>query len=145
MPHTGQDPGLLALAFQARFASVTGFQRNAYAVTLMLCAAATALLIAPAAFHRLVYRQRLKPHPVRAASRLALSGLVLRMLSLASAVLLIMDVVFGAWPAAVMAALVLGRFLSWWFVLPAWTRIRHAGSAHGNWPPEDIQGTADQA
>lgn len=42
----------------------------------MLCAAATALLIAPAAFHRVVYRRKLKQHLVQAASRLALPGVV---------------------------------------------------------------------
>jgi hypothetical protein len=77
---------LLALAFQARFGSTTNFQRDLYGVTLMLCAAATALLIAPAAFHRVVYRRRLKLHLVHAATRLALPGLVLLMLSLVSAV-----------------------------------------------------------
>jgi Family of unknown function (DUF6328) len=117
---------LLALAFQARFASVTHFQRDAYAVTLMLCAAATALLIAPAAFHRVVYRRKLKQHLVQAASRLAFSGLVLLMLSLVSAVLLIMDVVFGTGPAAVMASGTAGWFFTWWFVLPVFSRIRHA-------------------
>src|SRR5919109_4246444 len=45
---------LLALAFQARFAAITDFQRGVYVVTLMLCAAATALLIAPAAIHRVI-------------------------------------------------------------------------------------------
>ena len=39
---------LLALAFQARFPAITSFQRGVYVVTLILCAAATALLIAPA-------------------------------------------------------------------------------------------------
>ena len=118
---------LLALAFQARFAHVTNFQRDVYVVTLLLCAAATALLIAPAAFHRMVYRRRLKLHLVHAATRLALSGLVLLMLSLVSAVLLIVDVVFGAGPAVIMAAGTFGWFFTWWFVLPAWSRIRHAG------------------
>src|SRR5215813_717029 len=66
---------LLTLAFTSRFASVTQFQRYVYVLTLMLCAAAAALLIAPAAFHRVVYRRRLKHHLVRIASRLALSGL----------------------------------------------------------------------
>jgi len=56
---------LLALAFQARFAAITDFQRVVYVVTLMLCAAATALLIAPAAMHRVIYRRRLKQHLVR--------------------------------------------------------------------------------
>src|SRR5215471_12990793 len=119
---------LLALAFQARFADITNFQRHVYAVTLMLCAAATALLIAPAAFHRVVYRRRLKLHLVHAATRLALSGLVLLMLSLVSAVLLILDVVFGAGPAVIMASGTFGWFFTWWFVLPAWSRIRHAGA-----------------
>src|SRR5215472_4316403 len=119
---------LLALAFQARFASITDFQRNVYAVTLLLCAAATALLIAPAAFHRVVYRRRLKLHLVHAATRLALSGLVLLMLSLVSAVLLIVDVVFGAGPAVIMASGTFGWFFMWWFVVPAWSRIRHAGA-----------------
>src|SRR5215469_16088368 len=119
---------LLALAFQARFASITDFQRVTYAVTLMLCAAATALLIAPAAFHRVVYRRRLKLHLVQAATRLALSGLVLLMLSLVSAVLLILDVVFGTGPAVIMASGTFGWFFAWWFVLPACSRIRHAGA-----------------
>jgi hypothetical protein len=117
---------LLALAFQPRFVSVTHFQRGTYAVTLLLCAAATALLIAPAAFHRVVYRRRLKLHLVRAASRLALSGLALLMFSLVSAVLLILDFVFGTGPAVIMAAATLGWFLVWWLVVPVWCRIRHA-------------------
>jgi hypothetical protein len=125
---------LLALAFQARFASITHFQRDVYAVTLLLCAAATALLIAPAAFHRLVYRKHLKLHLVQAASRLALSGLALLMLSLVSAVLLISDVVFGTGPAIVMAAGTLGWFLAWWLVLPVWSRIRHVAADDGS-PP----------
>ena len=127
---------LLALAFQARFASVTGFQRGTYVVTLMLCAAATALLIAPAAFHRVVYRQRLKQHLVKAANRLALFGLVLLLLSLVCAVLLIMDVVLGLGPAVVLAAGMLVWFTTWWFVLPLRTRARHLG-ADGGGPAED--------
>jgi hypothetical protein len=113
---------LLALAFQARFADITGFQRGVYVVTLMLCAAATALLIAPAAFHRMIYRRRLKQHLVRVANRLALAGLVLLLLSMVSAVLLIMDVVLGLAPAIVLAAGVLAWFTMWWFVLPLGAR-----------------------
>src|SRR5215471_13290787 len=86
---------------------------------------ATALLIAPAAFHRVVYRMRLKLHLVQAASRLALSGLTLLMLSLVSAVLLILDFVFGTGPAVILAAATLSWFLAWWFLVPVWCRIRH--------------------
>jgi hypothetical protein len=90
----------------------------------MLCAAATALLIAPAAFHRVIYRRRLKQHLVRVANRLALSGLVLLLLSMVSAVLLIIDVALGLAPAIVLAAAVLAWFTMWWFVLPLRTRVR---------------------
>ena len=115
---------LLALAFQARFAAITDFQRVVYVVTLMLCAAATALLIAPAAMHRVIYRRRLKQHLVRVANQLALAGLVLLLLSLVSAVLLIMDVVLGLAPAIALAAGVLAWFTIWWFILPLRSRAR---------------------
>jgi hypothetical protein len=125
---------LLALAFQARFGGITSFQRGAYVVTLMLCAASTALLIAPAAFHRVIYRRRLKQHLVRVANRLALSGLVLLLLSMASAVLLIMDVVLGLVPAIVLAAGVLGWFTMWWFVLPLLSRARQLAADNDHQP-----------
>jgi Family of unknown function (DUF6328) len=115
---------LLALAFQARFGTISSFQRGTYVVTLMLCAGATALLIAPAAFHRVFYRRRLKQHLVRMANWLALSGLVLLLLSMVSAVLLIMDVVLGLAPAIALAAVVLAWFTIWWFVLPLQARAR---------------------
>ena len=72
----------------------------------------------------MIYRRRLKQHLVRVANRLALSGLVLLLLSMASAVLLIMDVVLGLAPAIVLAAGVLAWFTMWWFVLPLRTRAR---------------------
>jgi flagellar biosynthesis protein FliQ len=91
----------------------------------MLCADATALLIAPAAFHRVTYRRRLKQQLVRVANRLALSGLVLLLLSMVSAVLLIMDVVLGLVPAIILAAVVLAWFTMWWFGLPLRARARY--------------------
>ena len=129
---------LLALAFQARFGSITTFQRGTYVATLMLCAGATALLIAPAAFHRVIYRRRLKQQLVSVANRLALSGLVLLLLSMTSAVLLIMDVVLGLVPAIALAAVVLAWFTMWWFVLPLRSRA-HQLTAEGDRPndPEE--------
>ncbi len=118
---------LLTLAFTSRFASITPFQKHVYVLTLMLSAASAALLIAPAAFHRVVYRRRLKRHLVHAASRLALAGLVLLLLAMVSALLLILDVVTGLGPAMVLAAGAMSWFITWWFVLPAWNRLRHQG------------------
>jgi hypothetical protein len=115
---------------------VTSFQRDTYVVTLMLCAAAAALLIAPAAFHRVVYGRRLKQHLVQVANRLALSGLALLLLSLVSAVFLVMDVVLGMVPAIVLAAGMFAWFTLWWFVLPLRSRFRNL-STDGRQPDRD--------
>ena len=111
----------------------------------MLCAAAAALLIAPAAFHRVVYGRRLEQHLVQVANRLALSGLapllLLLLLSLVSAVFLILDVVLGMAPAIISAAGMFAWFVMWWFVVPLRRRFRHLSedglSADGRQPDRD--------
>jgi Family of unknown function (DUF6328) len=120
---------LLTLAFTARFRSVTQFERDIYVVTLMLAAGASALLIAPAAFHRVVYRRRLKQHLVHIANMLALAGLVLLLLAMIAALLLILDVVTGIGPAVILASAMLAWFFTWWFILPVCSRLRHSASA----------------
>ena len=52
------------MPFQPRFEDVTNFQRDVYFVTLLFSALATALLIAPTAYHRLNFRQGDKEHIV---------------------------------------------------------------------------------
>jgi len=141
---------LLALAFTTRFTAVTGFQRNLYVLTLLLCAGSAALLIAPAAYHRVIYRRRLKQHLVRVANRLALSGLMMLLLAIISALLLILDVVLGHGPALFLATGALAWFVAWWFVLPIWSRIRHHSlisapdvDAPPGRPPADLDGPGD--
>src|SRR3954470_16982808 len=52
---------LLAVPFQQRFGQTTSFQRDVYLVTLVTAALATAFLVAPVAYHRLMFRRRDKP------------------------------------------------------------------------------------
>jgi hypothetical protein len=133
---------LLTLAFTARFKSTTPLQRDIYVVALMLAAAATALLIAPAAFHRVIYGRRLKQHLVHAANKLALAGLVLLLLAMISALVLILDVTAGMGTAVILASGMLTWFFTWWFILPVYSRLRHSAGAgvrgqrpHGHAPP----------
>ena len=65
-----------------------------------------------------------------------LSGLALLLLSLVSAVFLVMDVVLGTVPAIVLAAVMFAWFALWWFALPLRSRFRHA-SADGRQPDGD--------
>jgi hypothetical protein len=116
---------LLTVAFTPRFATFTDFQRDVYVASLVLGAASNALLIAPAAFHRVVFRRRLKQVLVRVSNRFALCGLGLLMLALTSALLLILTVVLGTNMGSWIAGCALAWFVFFWYLLPLWSRVRH--------------------
>ena len=59
---------LLAVPFQQRFEQVSDFQQTVYFVTLLCAAVATAFLIAPSAYHRLMFEQHDKPNIVHIGS-----------------------------------------------------------------------------
>src|SRR5215468_10988642 len=72
---------LLTLAFTPRFGILTDFQRGVYVTSLVIGAAATALLIAPASFHRIVFHRDLRYVLVKATNRFAAAGLMLLMMA----------------------------------------------------------------
>ena len=67
---------LLGLPFTMRFAPLSPAQRQLYMASLLLAAVSTALLLAPVAYHRLVFRRQQKEHLIRAANVMAICGLV---------------------------------------------------------------------
>jgi uncharacterized protein DUF6328 len=87
---------LLAVPFNAGFAGASQFQKEVYIVTLLLTAVATALLIAPSAYHRLEFRQNDKEHIVFVANRFAIVGFAFLAAAMTSAVLLITDYLFSS-------------------------------------------------
>jgi Family of unknown function (DUF6328) len=121
---------LLTIPFQQRFAEVTSFQESVYVTTLLLSAGATALLIAPVSFHRIVFRQRRKRTLVDATNLFAIGGLVLLLLAVCGAVLLILDVVVGTGPALIGTAAVAVWFIVFWYAIPLGVRRQ---------PPETYQ------
>ena len=108
---------LLAVPFQQRFSAVTDFQENVYFVTLLAAAAASALFIAPTAFHRLVFKSRDKPYLIAISSKLAVVGLVCLAIAMNGAVLLVTDVLFDGAIVAVTAAVTAALYVGLWFVL----------------------------
>ena len=94
---------LLTVPFSARFEEVTAFQRQVYFAALVLAAAANVVLIAPVAYHRLLFAKGEKARLVRQASRLALTGLVLLVLGITCVLLLVSDVLFGSVVATAVA------------------------------------------
>jgi hypothetical protein len=114
---------LLTLAFTQRFESITAFQRNVYIVTLLCTAAATALIIGPVSYHRLVFRRRLKPTLVNASNRMAIGGLAFLFLAMVGSVLLIADVVLDGGIVGWITAGTAVFFLVLWYVIPLYARI----------------------
>jgi hypothetical protein len=117
---------LLTLPFTQRFGELTDFSEDMYTVTLLSTACAAVVLIAPVAFHRVLFRQHEKEAMVRFADRSLLAGLVLLLLGIVSAVLLVLDVVLGRGPAVAGAAAVAALGAGMWFALPGWRRARSA-------------------
>ena len=129
---------LLVVPFQQRASQTTDFQRHVYFVTLVAAVVATGLLIAPAAQHRVLFRQHDKEALLRRSSRSAFAGTVVLAIAIASAVLLVVDVLFSAtqaWITAIAVVVLLGW---WWVVTPMWQRARGRTDE-----PEDLDGRMD--
>jgi len=113
---------LLIVPFQQTIDRTTDFQRDVYLVALAAAAVATALLIAPAAQHRVLFRQHDKEALLHRSSRSAFAGLLALAVAMTSAVLLVLDVLFSR-TLAVTSAGVLAALLAWWWVaVPFWIR-----------------------
>ena len=117
---------LLSVAFTPRFATLGGFDKGLYVLTMVLGASATGALIAPVAFHRFLSGHDLKPELIKVAARLISAGLALLALTIGAALLLLLRTATGdntlAW---FLAALVTTWFATAWLALP-WVVLRRA-------------------
>jgi MFS family permease len=113
---------LLSLPFTARFTRLSHSQRDLYLASLVLSAVATALLLGPVAYHRLVFRRGQKERLVRAASVMAIIGLATVGLAVSAAVLLVTGYVASGLAAALITAFVFCMFAVLWFAFPLASR-----------------------
>jgi hypothetical protein len=109
---------LLSLAFYERFTQLTPTQRNVYFVTLLFAVLAAVVLVAPVGAHRMLFRQAQKDQVVQASNRFAVVGLCLVMLSVAGAIWVIADYLYGRVLSVSVAAGVIVLSSLLWFVLP---------------------------
>jgi hypothetical protein len=109
---------LLTLPFSARFTAISDRDRAVYVVTLLAAATASACLMAPASYHRMVFRQNRKDELVRTASMLAVAGMAGLLVAIVGAVFVVMDVVTTLAGACAAAAAVGLTCVSLWYVLP---------------------------
>ncbi len=115
---------LLALPFTTRFVELSQPQRGLYVASLLLAAISTALLLAPVAYHRLVFRMHRKEMLVKDANILAILGLAAVGLAISSAVLLVVSYVDKGLPVVIITVFVFCLFGGLWFVLPLARRPR---------------------
>ncbi len=115
---------LLTVPFTQAWGRTTEFQRTTYFVTLLLVLAASALLIAPSANHRLLFRQGEDEWLLRTSNRNARAGQVMLGLALTGAVMLIADVLYSRTTAYVTAAVAIVVIAVLWFVIPLARRSR---------------------
>lgn len=120
---------LLSISFQQRFAEIDAFEQVVFVTTLVCCALSIGLLVAPVAYHRVVFRRGLKAKLVQAASGFAIAGTTFMLLAIIGSVLLILDFAIGRVFGVVVASILMALFLSLWVALPltAVLRVRPAG------------------
>jgi len=117
---------LFTVPFSSGFERMTDMQRGWYFVTLVATVAASALLMAPTSYHRLTFREGTseKERMLRTVNGFAIAGIAMLDLAIGGAVFVAGDMLYGAWPAAGVAAAV-GVVTGWlWFGLPLTRRGR---------------------
>ena len=109
---------LLAIPFANGFPRLSELDRDVYFATLVATMLSTALLIAPSAYHRFVFRQHDKERLLETSNRLTIAGLGVLAVAMTSSLFVIADFLFG-WVVDrrhdAVTALMFGFF---WYTLP---------------------------
>ncbi len=109
---------LLSVVFTERFHNASGFEKSLHLAAVLLAVSATALLTAPAAWHRLLFRTGSRERILTVGNRVVLAGLVCLALAIVATVALITKVVFGSVALILTAVLCTVLFGVLWFVMP---------------------------
>jgi hypothetical protein len=115
---------LLTVAFTPVFQNASSFVRGLHLITVLLAAGSAALITAPAAWHRVLFRRGRRAEILAASNRFAITGLVLLAGAMACTVMLVAFMVLPGWPAVLIGVLAGIVFFAMWFAMPA--RLRHA-------------------
>ena len=109
---------LLTLPFSQRFADLDDLQKTAYLAILCGSVVATGLIIAPVAFHRVLFRHGQRRWLVSAANRAARAGLASLALTTSGGVWLVFDLVTDRTLATVAGCVSLVFCAALWVAVP---------------------------
>ncbi len=109
---------LLTVPFSQRFESLDDTQRTIYLVVLSGAVITTGLVLAPVAFHRILFRHRARSWLVMAADRCARAGLVMVAATVSGVLYLAFDIVAGSLAAVIAFVAALLFFAILWWATP---------------------------
>jgi hypothetical protein len=109
---------LLALPYTDKFDTLDHVEKTAYLVVLSIAVAATAAVLAPIAYHRILFRRGLRPWLVETANTIARLGLVLAALSMCGVVFLAFDLAAGTGAGVVASLVAVVGYVVLWLVVP---------------------------
>ena len=115
---------LLALPYTDRFDRLDHVEKAAYLIVLSIAVAATGAVLAPIAYHRILFRRGLRPWLVEKANRIARAGLVLAALAMCGVMFLSFDLAAGTAAGVVASLVTLVGYVLLWLVVPLRARPR---------------------
>jgi hypothetical protein len=118
---------LLTVPFSQRFSELDGLETGVFFVTLLCTAIATALLMAPSAQHRVLWREGARERRLELGNTLSIVGLIFLVPAMVGAVFVVSDFIFGLGAAVVVTLLLAFFFALLWFALP----LRYRGGDEG--------------
>jgi len=109
---------LLTVPFSDRFATLDHVQKTAYLLVLSGAVSATAAILSPIAYHRILFRRGRRPWLVATANRVARAGLVLVAFTTCGVVFLTFDLAVGRTGGVVASSVAFLGYLILWVAIP---------------------------
>src|ERR687889_136395 len=109
---------LLTVPFTQRFPDLDDLETGVFFMTLLCTAVATALLIAPSAHHRLLWRRGVREQRLVVGNVLTIAGLIFLLPAIVGVVFVITAFLFGLTVAVIVTGLLALFFALLWFIFP---------------------------
>ncbi len=109
---------LLAVPFTDQFHRLDHVERTAYLVVLTGAVSASMAVMAPIAYHRILFRRDRRPWLVETANRIARAGLVLAAFTMCGVVFLAFDLAVSRTAGIIASLVAFVAYLAFWVVIP---------------------------